>query len=480
MKNEITILKDNKLISDSNISFIVDHKEQFEKRLRTRSLFRSKFEMEASVLREDEHPTIDSKYWQAIGEQIVQFQELIILSFENGKHEADLDLLEAEIEELENELLTADKNYEIKKIKAKIKKKNIELEQGKFNSVLQKKTAKERMKEIVTWEDIINDLEPNLTHGSEDFELHHPERYLKRYQIKMGHIDLLADDDKANTVSHYNSFLKHQSNEKRILPETGHQILSLPEKSSHQEYKDEDEMIKNEKIVKQFFNRNTNTIIIGTPHRLKEDKNVSNLSNLQHPAGMAAMLEEPYGFLVSDARNLIVQRAIDKNFDYLFFIDDDVIVPKNALITLMEHLRNGYDMASGFYYRKYLPLESCSMIENKNGRPDRIEFTEIGQTFEDVLVICSGCCLFKVDVFKQFENPWYKEIYVNGQIQVTEDSYISEQLRSIQNSKIKTILDTGVQCLHIDKSKNIIYGHTDIVQNNIVLESYRDFFVCLG
>lgn len=473
MKNEIDILKNTDLINTDEISFIKNHKNEFEKRLRTRSLFRSRFEMEAAVLRNDEHPTPDSKYWQAIGEQIVQLQELIMLSYENGKHEADLDLIEAEIEELEDNLLTAEKDYEKKKIKAKIKKKRIELEQGEFGSVLQKKTAKERMKEIVTWEDIITKLEPQLKHGSEDFELHHPERYLKRYRIKMDRLEP-AGEDNANIMAHYSSFLEHQPECKRILPKPGHKILERPEESCSKEYKDEDEMLKNEEVVKQFFKMETNTILIGTPHRLKSDTNISNLNLIQHPAGMSAMLEEPYGFPVADARNFIVEKAIENNFDYLFFIDDDLIVPRNVLISLMEHLHNGYDVASGFYYRKYKPIESCSMIEDEKKRPSRIEFDKIGETFDDVLVLCSGCTLFKTEVFKRIEAPWYKEILVNGKIQVTEDTYMCQQIRNVDNPVIKTILDTSIQCLHVDRTKGVLYGHKDIVQNNTVEEKFRD------
>lgn len=478
MKNEIDTLKNTELISKSEFSFINANQKRFEKRLRTRSLYRSRFEMESSVLRNDEHPTVDSKYWQAIGEQTVQLQELITLGYENGKHEADLELIEADVEELEYKLQLTKKGYEKKKIKAKIKRKKIELEQGKFNSVLQKKTAKERVREIITWEDIIGKLEPNLVYGSEDFELHHPERYLKRYQIKMDRLDLLSAEERESTVSHYSSFLENQpeAEGKRILPKPGHKILSPPKNSSSKEYKDEDDMLRNEKVIKQFFERETNTILIGTPHRLKEDNNYSNLNLIQQPAGMSAMLEEPYGFPVADARNMIVAKAIDKNFDYLFFIDDDLIIPRNVLIVLMDHLRNGYDVASGFYYRKYKPLESCSMMEDEKNRPSRIEFNKIGDIFEDVIVVCSGCTLFKVDVFKRIEAPWYKEVFVDGKVQVTEDTYMCQQIRNVTNPKIRTVLDTGIQCIHVDQTKGIFYGHKDIVQNNMVVKEYRDFY----
>lgn len=489
MNKELNVLQNTELVTLEDFEFLKDHKENFEKRLKTRSLFRSKFEMEASVLNSSIHPTSDSQFWQACGEQIVQLQELISLSFENAKHAADKDLMEAEIEELEEELEHINKGYEKKKILAKIKKKKIEVEQNKFGDILQKKTAKERMREIIDWEEIIKKLEPTLKYGNEDFALHHPERYLKRYKLKMENLDMIDMEAKENVISHFKSFSEHpdnknliksmikpkplDSNKQRILPENGHKVLNRPDgnDSCSKEYKNEDEMLENEKVVSEFFKRETNKILVGTPHRLKEDINSSNLNLLQIPAGMSALAEAPYGFSVADARNFIVEKAIDYDFEYVFFLDDDLIIPRNTIVTLINYIKNGYDVASGFYYRKYFPLESCSMMEDKKGRPDRVDF-KIGDIFENILVLCSGCTLFKTEVFKRIEKPWYKEIYVNGKVQVTEDTYMCQQIRNSEISN-KTILDTGIQCIHVNKDTGVLYGHTDIIQNNAIIEKYR-------
>ena len=483
--NKLDVLRNVDLISDKDVNFLIEHRENFEKRFRTRSLFRSKFEMEAAVLRDDEHPTPDSKYWQAIGEEIVQLQELITLSYESGKLEADGDLLAVEIEQMEAKLEDLDgvadessKGFEKRRLAIRTKKKKIEYEQIQFNLTMQRKVAKERMREIVTWEGIIAGIEPNLKHGSEDFELHHPERYLQRYQSRMNHLEILSGEEKENVMSHFQSFKDHPDNgpdRKRILPASGVQQLSQPKDSSRKEYRNEDEMLASEPVVKQFFKRETNKILVGTPHRIKEDQNASNLSLVQAPAGMSMLLEEPFGFAVADARNFCVNKAIEWGFEYLFFVDDDVIIPKNALVTLMEHLHNGYDVASGFYYRKYKPLESAPMVEDKKGRPGRVEF-EIGDLIENPLVFCSGCTLYKVDAFRRIENPWYKDIFMDGRVQVTEDTYFCQQLRNLKDPPVKTVLDTNVQCLHVDKAKGILYGHPDIVEDNVVLEKYRDGF----
>jgi hypothetical protein len=492
ISSSIDVLKDTDLIIPDDFGFLHEHKENFEKRLRTRSLFRSKFEMEASVLNDDVHPTPDSKYWQAIGEQIVHLQELISLSYENMKLQADIEIAEADLEGLLYEYTQNKGDYlphEETINKAGIKKQKIVIEQLKFSDTMQKKTAKERMREITTWEGIITKLQSQLKYGDEDFELHHPERYLKRYSRRVDKLPYLNSDDQENVISHFESFKRHTDENpellegnaprQRILPKEGHTVLEQPKESCRKEYKDEDAMMEGDAVVAKFFKRKTVKLLVGTPHRLHREPNVTNFEMLQPPAGISAMIEEPYGFSVADARNLVVSKAKEEGFDFLFFVDDDVIIPRNTLVVLYNYLREGdYDVASGFYYRKYTPLESCAMVEDKQGRPSRVDF-DIGDTIENALVLCSGCTMFRVETLKRLTPPWYKEILVKGKVTVTEDTFITQRLYSLKRPKVKTILDTGVQCIHVDKTKGIFYGHPDIVKDNIIAEKYRDVY-CVG
>jgi len=77
----IDVLRGTQLIKPEDFEFLHEHIEEYEKRFRTRGIFRSKTEMIAGVLNDAEHPTADSKYWQAIGEQNVHLTELINLSY---------------------------------------------------------------------------------------------------------------------------------------------------------------------------------------------------------------------------------------------------------------------------------------------------------------------------------------------------------------------------------------------------------------
>jgi len=233
------VLSETKLLSSEDYDFLVEHSDQFEHRLNTRSIFRSKFEMEASVLNEDVHPTPDSKYWQAIGEQNVHLTELISLSYNVKKGSKDIDLKEIDLDEANMQLKRLHReNVElcekgaasdavisredsdrldelpifISRKEKEIEKLELELEELKFNLKQSNKVAQERIREVKQWEDIIAKLIPQLEFGIDNFELHHPKRYVQRYGRRAMHLDILNPEDKENVVSHFLSFAGHADN----------------------------------------------------------------------------------------------------------------------------------------------------------------------------------------------------------------------------------------------------------------------------
>jgi len=66
----------------------------------------------------------------------------------------------------------------------------------------------------------------------------------------------------------------------------------------------------------------------------------------------------PLGFLVADARNVAVQAFMEGNFEWLFFIDHDVIMPHNTFVTLNSYmLSKDYPIVGGLYFTKSCPSE---------------------------------------------------------------------------------------------------------------------------
>lgn len=520
------VIKGSDLLKPEDLVFLRDHADEFEHRFRTRSIFRSKFEMEASVLNEDVHPTPDSKYWQAIGEQNVHLTELISLSFQVKKSGKDIELKEIDLDEANMQLkrLTreqvelcekiakpgaADASREdsdrldelpilIHRKEKEIEKLELELDELKFNLKQSNKVAQERIREVKEWEDIIANLVPQLEYGTDDFELHHPKRYIQRYGRRALRLDILTPDDKENVVSHFLSFAAHSDNKeeaKKFLREMvtvggmpmnhgmvkalQHSIgqpdvqqLAAPEsgKNLDQDYPSKEIANLDDPVVKSFFVRKTLKIMVCSPHRLPTDKMVMNIWGLQTPAAFDCQLWEPHGMTVAEARTSSIKKAIAEGYQFIQWIDDDMIFPRNALVKLIQH---GADIVGGFYYRKYEPLESCGMHEylvNGNMVPRPITNFKIGDLIHDTLVLPSGCTLMNLDIFKnpKMEEPWYRTVTITGAPAITEDTYFCQKAKL---AGYDVITDTGVQCIHVDLASNRIFGHPEVVDmsKNMIL-----------
>lgn len=66
----------------------------------------------------------------------------------------------------------------------------------------------------------------------------------------------------------------------------------------------------------------------------------------------------PLEYIVSDAQNLIVRSAIEQDAEWLFFLEQDNIMPPNAFWRLNEYMRRAtIPVVSGLYFTKSNPPE---------------------------------------------------------------------------------------------------------------------------
>ena len=66
----------------------------------------------------------------------------------------------------------------------------------------------------------------------------------------------------------------------------------------------------------------------------------------------------PLNFLVAEGRNLIVQKAVEENFEWLLFVDHDVILPRDTFLRFNQYMRDKeVPIVGGLYFAKGLPAE---------------------------------------------------------------------------------------------------------------------------
>ena len=203
--NNIEILEKGNILTKKDLNKIKAISGDLQAHYEKKQVFRTKTEMEVSVLNDLKFPTPDSKYWQAIREQSVMYSELIRLSFDYKRNVVEIKKLNKAIKEekdnLDRELL------------------EIDLEEKLFNKYQQEKTAKERIREILEWQDIIKREEKLMvTDGTspDDHQLFsYTQRWIKQ-RIAMG--DNGSPAERQNLFGQLQSGLK-RCKEKGILEE---------------------------------------------------------------------------------------------------------------------------------------------------------------------------------------------------------------------------------------------------------------------
>lgn len=155
------------------------------------------------------------------------------------------------------------------------------------------------------------------------------------------------------------------------------------------------------------------------------------------------------------ARNHLVDLAIMNECDYLLMLDDDMVIPQDLFLKLVSHDK---DVIGCLYYQRggaYHPV----LMRQKSAK-DGFRSIEFLNHFDKALVqpgvhpvdvIGGGCLLFKVDVFRTMQQPYF---WVDGI--VGTDVSICTRLRE---AGIQPYADTSIELGHLG-DKEVITSRT--------------------
>lgn len=106
-------------------------------------------------------------------------------------------------------------------------------------------------------------------------------------------------------------------------------------------------------------------------------------------------------------RNIIIKQALENECTHVFFMDDDVILPPDALTKLLAH---DVDIVSGLYLMRNYPHKPIAFDHAElDGRCSHLDLANYND--QDLIEIVStglGCLLVKTDVFRKMEEPWIR------------------------------------------------------------------------
>ena len=201
-------------------------------------------------------------------------------------------------------------------------------------------------------------------------------------------------------------------------------------------------------------------IAIGIPFggRLVHPKWAVALKTLDFPVNTTQALISVEGQDVTTARNMIVDAAIKQNCKYLWFVDDDVLVPRQTIqalgYVLDSQVDEGVMVCTGIYCTKtYAPAP----VIYRDDTPGAFWDWHVNQIF-DVDAAGAGCMMINMKVFESLEAPYFRteEEYkeVNGEQilhAVGEDVYFC---RSIRKAGFKIKAHGSVLCPHYDEKQD--------------------------
>lgn len=179
------------------------------------------------------------------------------------------------------------------------------------------------------------------------------------------------------------------------------------------------------------------------------------------PAGNELSFEYVRGYDCATARNKIAQLALDQKADYVLMVDNDVTLPKDAIINLTEDLK---EVCLGYYAHRdadnvYRGRTCICKLYDENGvkyfnYPLESEYTaselaslrQLGEYKIQIHGGGMGCAFIKTDVFNKVNYPWYDWVNYKGRGMLSEDLYFCEGCRK---KGITIYADTRVNCGHL-------------------------------
>jgi GT2 family glycosyltransferase len=171
-----------------------------------------------------------------------------------------------------------------------------------------------------------------------------------------------------------------------------------------------------------------------------------------------------YGMPWDHARSLACQRMLETGYEYLFFLDDDVIPPPDAITRLLSRNK---DIISGLYYRRQNPIYPVMMREVDGTGATWITDAKMGEMIEADLV-GAGCLLIKRKVLEIMNPPWFIwkcDPFRFPDLQqferCSEDYHFCRQARSLG---FKIFVDTSVQCTHAGHGASMPGGNYSALQ----------------
>lgn len=152
------------------------------------------------------------------------------------------------------------------------------------------------------------------------------------------------------------------------------------------------------------------------------------------------------------ARERLAEIAVDNGFDYLFFVDDDMICPRDLFERLYKHQK---DIVGALAFTRFAPHKPVLYIMDEGFDPVEKKNYYTSRSWlaypKDQLVECDavgfGSVLINCQVFSKIAKPWFTAATGKG-----EDIQFCYEARK---AGIKVYMDTATKLGHLGPPVNV-------------------------
>ena len=189
-------------------------------------------------------------------------------------------------------------------------------------------------------------------------------------------------------------------------------------------------------------------------------QNLPQMEGLAWPYGTIIRYGSTDGLNTVEARTALIQKALDDNAEYLWFVDDDTVVPFHGLAQLFYAARmHSYPVIGGVVPLKQDPLLPVTICSKDN----RLYYPDL--SYADEIVPCNwvtgfACLLIHCDVFRrmQADDPGMPIVWATANLRETpigEDGWFCHRCHRL---KIPIMIHRAVQCRHYDLATKRYWG----------------------
>lgn len=209
-------------------------------------------------------------------------------------------------------------------------------------------------------------------------------------------------------------------------------------------------------------------VVVAQPRRSSEETAAQNF----HPSkilsisfdGFSNGYIDIFGQKVDVARNYLMESCIESDAKYMLFVGEDTVLPFDAFHKLHKTAEENPDsIVVGVYYYK---LGGPMIIVNDGGHL-KIPNCDPGQLI-DAWLTGMDCMLIPISVLKKMkeeepELPFCCVYSTPDDIFIGEDNFFTYRLRK---HSIKLLVNTDVQCLHMDLATGKYTAHPSVSLSN--------------